>query len=606
MEKTGSGSGGQPFGDYRLLEKIAEGGMAELFLAKRTGVEGFEKVVAIKRILPELSWNPDFVSMFINEAKIAARLSHPNIVQIFDFGKIDDFYFIAMEYVPGQNLRSIQTRAAERKLPMPVDLACDIIARSCAGLDNAHRKVDEQGNPLRIVHRDVSPQNVLVSYEGEVKVVDFGIAKAVAENSRATQGVLKGKFAYLSPEQVSGKKLDARSDVFAIGLVFYELLVGKKLFTQTNPAEILDAILHVNPDEVAKSVPGLTRGVRDILRRSLAADPNARFESAGAMQRALEEHLHSASDVGGTLQIANYMRLLFDDRMGDQTAEALRVSVMGKKRRGLGAIVGDLSPRWIAAIGGAVAGLVTLAIVPNPSAKTGGSVAVEEPDPGRQASLPKDEEKGSAPAEAPAEVPETKPEPPPRDPGELAIERALASVDGGDDAKAIEEFQTAFAQAPRLREPNRKIYTATLSREAKRLAAADSPEAKRWLRAASDADPSSAELHYLLGKALAKSGDRDAAADEYFRAIRLDPRAMDARFNLAVLYHQQGKYPGAVEQYRELVKLAPEYLSDVYYNLSISLEKMGEKDDALKAVKEGLRAMPGNALLEKRKARLGG
>ncbi|MGH7806187.1 MAG: serine/threonine-protein kinase, partial [Candidatus Binatia bacterium] len=340
-------------------------------------------------------------------------LTHPNIVQIFDFGKIDDFYFIAMEYVPGQNLRSILTRATERRLPMPVDLACQIIARACAGLDNAHRKVDEQGNPLRIVHRDVSPQNVLVSYEGEVKVVDFGIAKAVAENSRATQGVLKGKFAYLSPEQVSGKKLDARSDVFAMGLVFYELLVGKKLFVQTNPAEILDAILHVDAEEVARSVPGLTRAVREIVRKSIAVDPAVRFESAAAMQRALEEHLRSASDVGGTLHIANYMRLLFDDHMGDQTAEALRVAVMGKKRRGLGDLFGAIPARGVAAVGGAVAGLVTLALVPSPVAKPDTKPPVEERAPGGVASVPDAEPAGDKqPEKPPAE-----PEPPPRDPG---------------------------------------------------------------------------------------------------------------------------------------------------------------------------------------------
>src|SRR5258708_24023160 len=153
----------QPFGDYTLVNRIAQGGMAELFLAKRRGVEGFEKTVAIKRILPELSWNREFVSMFINEAKIAARLSHPNIVQIFDFVKIDNYYFIAMEYVHGENLRELLRRAAQKKFVLSAEIVALIIARACAGLDHAHRKTDETGKPLRIIHRDVSPQNVLVS-----------------------------------------------------------------------------------------------------------------------------------------------------------------------------------------------------------------------------------------------------------------------------------------------------------------------------------------------------------------------------------------------------------------------------------------------------------
>src|ERR1051326_4537543 len=285
---------GERFGDYVLLEKIAQGGMAELFVAKRRGVEGFEKTVAIKRILPELSWNREFVSMFINEAKIAARLSHPNIVQIFDFGKIDDYYFIAMEYVRGENLRAVLERIAEKPLPLSPAIAALVVARACAGLEHAHRKTDESGRPLGIVHRDVSPQNVLVSYDGDVKVVDFGIAKAVTENPEVTRGVLKGKLSYLSPEQVNGSSLDARTDVFAAGLLLYELVAGRKLFTQSDPAEVLDAIVHIDADALARTIPNLDRGLRDVLRRSLALDPAKRFASAGEMQGSLEEYLRES------------------------------------------------------------------------------------------------------------------------------------------------------------------------------------------------------------------------------------------------------------------------------------------------------------------------
>jgi serine/threonine-protein kinase len=204
-QAAGEGSG-ERFGDYVLLQKIAQGGMAEVFLAKRRGVEGFEKTVAIKRILPELSWNREFVSMFINEAKIAARLSHPNIVQIFDFGKIDNYHFIAMEYVHGENLRTILQRAEQKKIPIAPEIAALIAARA-AGLE--HRKRYESA-PLRIVHRDVSPQNV----PGPTTATSSRRLRHAAAPRilRQTRGVLKGKLAYLSPEQVSGRNLDARSN----------------------------------------------------------------------------------------------------------------------------------------------------------------------------------------------------------------------------------------------------------------------------------------------------------------------------------------------------------------------------------------------------------
>ncbi len=337
--------------------------MAELFLAKRRGVEGFEKTLAIKRILPELSWNREFVSMFINEAKIAARLSHPNIVQIFDFGKIDNYYFIAMEYVHGENLRALLQRSEQKQIPLSADLAAFITARACAGLDHAHRKTDETGRPLRIVHRDVSPQNVLVSYDGDVKVVDFGIAKAVAENPEATRGVLKGKLAYLSPEQVQGVSLDARSDIFAIGLVLYELLAGKKLFTQPDPAEVLDSIVHVNADEVARSLTHVDRTLRDVLRRALAPDPENRFRSAGEMQIALEEYLRASGDPGGTMQLTNLMRLLFDEKVGEHTSQILRSQLLARPARvPRSAVRSGSSKRLVAALGGAALGLIALLI----------------------------------------------------------------------------------------------------------------------------------------------------------------------------------------------------------------------------------------------------
>ncbi|WDT79866.1 MAG: serine/threonine-protein kinase [Candidatus Manganitrophus sp.] len=219
------------FGKYLLLDKIGTGGMAELFLAKQTGLSGFEKSVAIKRILPHLTQGSEFIAMFINEAKLAALLTHQNIVQIYDLGNVDQCHYIAMEYIMGKDLRTVINHGKSKNIPLSIGDALLIVSKICSALDYAHRKKDLNGNDLHLVHRDISPQNILVSYEGEVKLVDFGIAKAAMGGQETKTGVLKGKLAYMSPEQAWGKPVDGRTDLFALGIVLYEAVTGERLFS---------------------------------------------------------------------------------------------------------------------------------------------------------------------------------------------------------------------------------------------------------------------------------------------------------------------------------------------------------------------------------------
>jgi serine/threonine protein kinase len=235
-----------PFGKYLLLERISVGGMAEVFRAKSFGVEGFEKILAIKRILPAMSEDKEFIEMFIDEAKIAGQLSHANICQIFELGRIGDTHFIAMEFVWGKDVLQIQNRFRRMKQIMPYSMAAFLCAKICEGLDYAHHKKDASGKPLMIIHRDVSPQNILVSYEGEVKLIDFGIAKAQSRSSKTQAGVLKGKFGYMSPEQVRGLPLDRRSDVFAVGTILYELMTGDRLFLGDSDFSTLEKVRNVD------------------------------------------------------------------------------------------------------------------------------------------------------------------------------------------------------------------------------------------------------------------------------------------------------------------------------------------------------------------------
>ena len=568
--------------------------MAELFLAKRRGVEGFEKTLAIKRILPELSWNREFVSMFINEAKIAARLSHPNIVQIFDFGKIDNYYFIAMEYVHGENLRALLQRSAQKQISLSTDLAAFIAARACAGLDHAHRKTDETGRPLRIVHRDVSPQNVLVSYDGDVKVVDFGIAKAVAENPEATRGVLKGKLAYLSPEQVHGVSLDARSDIFAIGLVLYELLAGKKLFTQADPAEVLDSIVHINADEVARSLPQVHRTLRDVLRRALALDPEDRFRSAGEMQIALEEYLRASGDPGGTMQLTNLMRLLFDDKVGEHTSQILRSQLLGRPARTpRSAVRSGSSKRLVAALGGAALGILAL-LIASPKLRA----STPQPPPALPAP-PREE--APATSAAPPEVAK------PAAPDGLAdAQHATEALAANRPAEAIAAFDKAFAASPDLRAQYAAGYAKALTEEGKSLFETDSDAAARRFKDAIAADPDSFDAHFLLAKVYTRKSDSDGALREYGEAIRINPKSADAQFNLGFVYFSQKKYEDARRQYEKVIELSPPYLADVFYNLSACYEQMKRKDDAIATLRRGLKAVPKSDLLRQRLKQLGG
>jgi serine/threonine protein kinase len=302
------------YGPYRLLERVAAGGMAEVFRAKRSGVEGFEKVVAVKRILPHLSDNKEFVEMFIDEAKMVAGLSHPNIVQIFDLGRIEKTYFIAMEYVHGRDLRTILKRAKEKGLRIPLDLSVLVISKVCSALEYAHRKKDEGGLPLKIVHRDISPQNILISFEGEVKLTDFGIAKATSKATDTDRGALRGKLLYMSPEQASGQALDKRSDVFSLGVVFYEVITDAKPFLGTSEKGILEMVRQCRVEPVRSLNPRVGEKLERVMMKALEKDPEARYQDASEMYRDLERVLHERQPPAST-ELARFMEVLFEENV---------------------------------------------------------------------------------------------------------------------------------------------------------------------------------------------------------------------------------------------------------------------------------------------------
>ncbi|RKG76732.1 PEGA domain-containing protein [Corallococcus exercitus] len=292
-------------GKYQLVRKLASGGMAEVFLAKAAGPRGFEKTLVLKRILPHLAEDEAFVEMFLGEAQLAARLDHPNVVQIFDFGEVDGSYFLAMEYIDGPTLRRLIKRSMELKQPLPAGVCAKLVAAAAEGLAFAHELTDaETGAPLGLVHRDISPENVLVSRQGAVKVVDFGIAKVAGQSHRTATGVVKGKVAYMPPEQLQAKAMDGRVDVYALGIVLYELLTGKRPFDATTDVSMMQAILFEPFVPAVERRPDLPEAMQRILERALAKDREQRYPDCRAFQADLERFVLSLGEPVGAYQIA--------------------------------------------------------------------------------------------------------------------------------------------------------------------------------------------------------------------------------------------------------------------------------------------------------------
>lgn len=271
------------FGKYYLVDKVATGGMAEIFRAKTYSHGGFQQTLVIKRILKHLGDNEDFVEMFIDEAKLSVALQHANVIRIYDFGKLLDNYFIAMEWVDGKDVRNLLRKLARNGDYLSIEMAAFIAYEACKGLHYAHIKTDLKGQPYHIIHRDVSPSNLLVSYEGDVKVADFGIAKAKSNAGTTDVGIIKGKFDYMSPEQAEGGRVDHRSDVFALGVVLWEMLAGRRLFKGATDIETLGRVRAAMVDPPSAVNPRVPAAFDRVVMKALARKPDDRYATAEVM-----------------------------------------------------------------------------------------------------------------------------------------------------------------------------------------------------------------------------------------------------------------------------------------------------------------------------------
>ena len=307
-------------GKYNLLRRLGHGGMAEVFLARLEGLEGFQKLVVVKRILPHLAQDGEFVTMFLDEARTAADLRHPNVINIMEINRDAGTYYMAMEFVHGHDVRRLQRKVSKAKKQFPIEHAMEIVMGAASGLHYAHTKVGLNGIPLEIVHRDVSPQNILVAYTGETKLVDFGIAKAATQSEQTEVGIIKGKYAYMAPEQAKGEPLDMLTDQFALGAVMWELLTLRRLFKRQSEAQTLQAVISGSVPDPRRFREDCPEEIAKIVLKALEKRKKNRFRDLEEMREALEDAMAGLGMAHSPARLGRWVSGLFSGEVEDEMA----------------------------------------------------------------------------------------------------------------------------------------------------------------------------------------------------------------------------------------------------------------------------------------------
>jgi tetratricopeptide (TPR) repeat protein len=600
------------FGKYLLLNKIAIGGMAELFQAKITSVEGFEKLVAIKRILPHLAEDEELVNMFIDEAKLAAMLTHQNIVQIYDLGSMENTYFIAMEYIHGKDLLTILSKSREERRPLPPEYALYIASRICAGLAYSHNLKDFQGIALNLIHRDISPQNILVTYEGEVKIVDFGIAKAAKRRSGTRVGMIKGKVAYMSPEQAAGQSIDNRSDIFSTGILLYEMLTGKRMFEGTD-LEILRRVRKTEFIPLESMVTDLPPRLYEVLHRALSQDPELRYQSCTDMLTALDECMSAFPVRPSAELLGQHMKLLFSEEIAAEVtalkqagqpagpAHAEKVNnettitqhqapetriERGRTRRGQRLLLGGAA--LAAVIIATVLGLFFLEQSPlSPGADT---------EAGAESTLAQPLEAPVMPAPA-VDLPERLPEGPLEEAAapRSGQEEALQALRDHRFARAAALFEEMLQRAPEVMPHIGGYYVQALMGQAATIMQGEPEQAEALLLRAIEVEPRNARSYFSLGRVYTAQENYPKAIDAYRKAMELEPEFPDAFFNLGFVYAMTHEFAEAEQMFAKVVDLAPSYLDEAYFNLAMVQRKQGKEQQSIRNLEHALESNPDNA-----------
>lgn len=555
--------------------------MAELCRAKIIGSQGFEKLIAIKKILPHLADQDEFVSAFIDEARLAAFLQHRNIVQIFDFGEIGGSYFISMEYLSGQPLRILMNLAGKNNRPLPPGIILFIVAEICAGLDYAHNLKNFSGEALNIIHRDIGPQNVFLTYDGQVKIIDFGIARATSHNTATTSGSLKGKIAYMSPEQAGGGKIDHRSDIFSVGIILYELATGKHLYAAEDSKQQLALAVSggfVSARQVNDTLPPL---LYEILDKALAREPDDRYQSAEEMRSDLEKCARLSAGFATATELAAFMAPLFVEDLAKEE-EALRraasaelppvdevldsgaspfeqtIFVPGQQQA-----AGRPNRRFGVSVPPAVILFAILAV----AAFLAGPKLLEKTR-GKQESALVTNETGALPSGQPESEADQSLKARSYFSRLLADQAASGSVAAGD--------------------------IAGLDRHAAFLMEKSPAEARSFLVAMAEKYPNSARVHFQVGRLHTMGKETDKAMAAYQKAVSLDNRMDEAFFNMGYLHAGKKEYKAAKAMYAKVIELAPAYVDEALFNLALIEKGLGQTEDSIRHARLALEKNPSN------------
>jgi len=554
------------FGKYFLLDRIATGGMAEVFKAKIVGEHGFEKIVIIKTLFPHLQTEKELVDSFIEEAKLAALLQHQNIVQIYDFGKVDESYFIAMEYLSGINLRKILD--VSEKFPLNMGDALFITQQICAGLNYAYNIKDLNGKHLHLIHRDVSPPNIIITDDGQVKIIDFGIAKASSKNTSTRMGIIKGKVAYMSPEQAEGKLIDHRSDIFSIGIILYEMVSRHQMY-KGDTVDVLSKARNVQFEPIEIVKPDLPEPIKTVINKALKKNIALRYQSSVEMMNDIEKCI-----IDLTLRPSGHELTLFVEQIAraektrkpethDKNANINQVNKV-KKTSGkdnskendefqetIFIDTSDKQPskkRKFAFYSIIMAIIFVFVIFPFPMNKS--TILT------LQKKITEKFKKRQNRVATPLPVIKYSPK------MEAAAIKALEQKRFHD---AVMQFENLLTQNPAMENRFKQPYT------------------KALLGAASE----SIEQESKIAKEL------------LLKAIAIDKGSVDAFFNLGYVYAVDKDYKNAEIMYKKAVDLKPPYLDEALFNLSVVQDKLGKKEMAANNLKRAFNINPNNTMVEK-------
>jgi len=625
------------FGKYPLLEKIGEGGMAELHKARSIDAHGAEKLLAIKRILPHLSGERDLAKAFLEEAKLAALLNHENIVRVYDSGQIKDSYFIVMDYLLGKDLQQIFDESQKRGLPFSFEHALFIAFQICSGLDYAHKLTDPEGQPLHIVHRDISPQNILITYEGVVKIVDFGIVRAASKCTVTKHEMLKKKVAYSSPEQALGEKVDSRSDIFCAGLLLYEMITNRKVYSGSI-MQVLAKVrkAEIEPPEAARS--GLSPKIYKILGKALAKEKGQRYQSCGEMLADIEEGISELSSRPTAQGLAEYMKELFGqeariEEISDKPAKANPIPTAPRMTPDPPSPGDQASPQPVKLDPARPA--PRHFDPPVPKKVTPEQIAFDRDDPDREKPNPRGFDQRTPPGsdlklvkdileKAKATVEEERistrkrrmilsaalavvlvavlgwafwPKEEPVSPVGKEALVPLLSDPSKDTALAKAALSGGVQKAGTV--IDRHTQAKDLQDKGVALAEKDPQKALSLLLKAVDLDPMNIQGYFQLGLVYMALKNSPKAIEAYQTAIELDPKFVDAYFNLGYIFATKKNYSKAEQMYAQVVKLAPPYLDEALYNLSLVQEKQGKREQCVNNLERALQANPKNHMAQK-------